>query len=235
MATSGVTTNQIAASTVVESALRKLGALAIDQTPETSQYTTAYIALNAMLGEFRTVGYPLWARTTYTFIPTLATESYSIGTGQTLNTPYPVHILQAYRTDNSTTQVPLEVVPDYNYNLFPAGSSGNPIQLTYRPGINIGTIKLWPTPDASSVANSTITIVYQRPMEYISADANTFDIPEEWVSAIIYGLAVRLAPEYSVPLPDRQQLMKEADKYLQLAIDNGNEDASLFFQPERRA
>lgn len=234
MATSGVTTNQLTRNQYIEAALRKLNVIAEGQTPSTESYTNGTFAFNALIGEFRTLGMPLWARTTHSFSPVASTVAYNIGSGQTLNTPYPVKMLQAYRQDSGqTTKTPVELISDYNFNMLPSSSGGMPIQLTYQPKVNLGVIKLWPTPDATA-ATSTITLIYFRPIEYVSASTDTIDFPEEWTNAVIYNLAARLAPEWGVPLPDRRELSKEADKYLERALENSNEDASFFFQPERR-
>lgn len=235
MATSGVTTNQLTRNQFIEAALRKLGVVALDQTPSSTEYTNGTLALNALIGEFRTKGLQIWQRTTYTMSLTNGTSSYLIGSGQTLNTPYPLHLLQVVRADaNQGTRIPVDVIADYNFNLLPTNSSGVPIQVTYQPRVNVGTVKVWPTPDSYAETNVTLTLTYLRPIEYFSASTDTADFPEEWVSAIIYNLAVRMAPEYGIPLPDRQLLIKEAEMYLKTAEDNSFEDASFFLQPERR-
>lgn len=235
MSTSGITENQLTRNQFIEAALRKLNVIADGQTPSSDNYSNSTIAFNALIGEFRVLGMPLWARKSYTFTPVASTSSYTIGTGQTLNTPYPIHMLQAYRLDNSGgTKIPMEIQSDFNFNLYPTGSSGAPIQLTYQPKVNVGVIQLWPTPDATATANSTITIVYTRPTEYVSTSTDTLDVPEEWYNAIIYNLAVRLAPEWGIPLPDRQMLAREAKDILDRAVESGYEDASLFFQPFKR-
>jgi hypothetical protein len=232
MATSGVTTNQLTRNQFIEAALRTLGVLALDQTVATTEYTNALVKLNALIGEFRTLGLKVWQRTTATLPLTDGTASYNIGTGQTLNTPYPLHLLQAIRVDaNASTRIDMEIISDYNYNLLPTTTSGVPIQVTYQPKMNLGVLKVWPTPDSYSASNVTIQLTYLRPIEYFSASTDTADFPEEWVSALIYGLAVRMAPEYGVPLNDRSLLIKEAEKYLEIAADNSFEDASLFLQP----
>jgi hypothetical protein len=234
MATSGITTNQLTRNQFIEAALRTLGVLAIDQTPSTTEYTNALVKLNALIGELRVRGLLVWQRTSYTMALT-ATNTFNIGTGQTLNTPYPIHMLQAMRLDaNTSTRIQMEIIADANYNLLPSSSSGVPLQITYQPKMNMGVIKVWPTPDTYSVSNVTILLTYLRPLEYFSASTDTADFPEEWVSPIIYGLAVRLAPEYGVPLEDRQLLLKEYNMYLENAENNAFEDASIFFQPKAR-
>jgi len=235
MSTSGVTTNQLTQYQFIDAALRTLGVLALDQTPETTQYANALIKLNGLVGELRVKGLQIFQRTTYTMTLTNGISSYNIGTGLTLNTPYPLHLLQAIRLDaNSSTRVDMDIIANSNFNRLPSNSSGVPIQITYQPKMNMGVVQLWPTPDNYSATNVTIQLTYLRPLEYFSSSTDTADFPEEWVSAIIYNLAVRLAPEYGIPLQDRSLLIKEAETYLKTAEDNSFEDGSIFFQPEVR-
>jgi hypothetical protein len=235
MSTSGVTTNQLTQYQFIDAALRTLGVLALDQTPETTQYANALIKLNGLVGELRVKGLQIFQRTTYTMSLVNGTSSYTIGTGQTLNTPYPIHLLQAIRLDaNASTRIDMDIIANSNFNRLPSNSSGVPIQINYQPKMNMGVVQLWPTPDSYSATNVTIQLTYLRPLEYFSASTDTADFPEEWVSAIIYNLAVRLAPEYGIPLQDRNLLIKEAETYLKTAEDNSFEDGSIFFQPEVR-
>ena len=229
MATSSIYSYQLTRNQIIESALRKLGVLAEGQTPSTQNYSDGAMALNTVVAQLKAIGMPLWARSEYTFTPT--TNSYTIGTGMTLNTPFPVKMLQAFRTDNGA-KIPLEIVAREDFNILPTSSNGSPIKINYQSFVNYGTISLWPTPTSTNTA--TITLVYQRPYQYFTTSTETMDFPEEWYNAIIYHLAVRLAPEWGVPLPDRQMLMQEAKMYTEDAAMVGQEDGSFFVMPERR-
>jgi hypothetical protein len=233
MATSGVATIQYTRDQLIQMALRKLSVLAKGQVPDTEDYTNSTQAFNLLIAEFRALGMPLWARNSYTITPVASTSSYTIGTGQTLNTPYPLKLHQAVYTPSGGTNYNIDIIADYNFNLLPTNSSGKPIQMTYQPKNNLGVIKVWPTP-TSAETSDTITIVYQRPFEYMTATGDTLDMPEEWYTPIVYGLATRLAPEWGIGLPDRQTLAKEAEMYLQRVLDMGFEDATLTFQPDTR-
>jgi hypothetical protein len=229
MAASGIYAYQLTRNQLIESALRKLGVLAEGQTPSTQNYADGMMALNTVISQLRAVGMPLWARSEYTFTPT--TNTYTIGTGMTLSTPFPVKLLQAFRTDTGA-KIPLEIVAREDFNILPTSSNGSPIKINYQPFVNYGTISLWPTPASTNTA--TVTLVYQRPYQYFTTSTETMDFPEEWYTAIIYHLAVRLAPEWGVPLPDRQMLMQEAKMYTEDAAMVGQEDGSFFVMPERR-
>ena len=231
MTTSGVTSVQLTRNDIIAAAMRKLGVLAQGQTPSTEDYTNGAQALNAVIWTFRSLGLPLWKRTTYSWTPT--TQSYTIGSGQTLNTAYPLKLLQAYRMDSSnTTKIPMEIESDYNYNMLPVSSGGTPIKITYQPKNNYGILQLWPVPDSTNT--SVVYIIYQAPFEYFNASTDTTDFPEEWYDPLIYALAVRLAPEWGIPILDRQALKREADEYLNGILGMGSEDASLYFNPTRR-
>lgn len=225
---------QLGRDDIIKSALRKLSVLAQGQTPTIEDVTNASIALNMLVAEYRTVGMPLWARKTYSFNPIANQQNYSIGIGQPFNTAYPLHVLQAYRQDSgNSTRINMDVIPNFNLNLYPTNSGGTPIQISYQPMINYGVISVWPIPDTFATS-STISIIYTAPFDYFDSSVDTMDFPEEWYKALVWGLAVDLAPEWGIPLEDRQQLGKEAKQHLDNAKDYGYEDGSLFVQPERR-
>jgi len=76
--------------------------------------------------------------------------------------------------------------------------------------------------------------VYTSPLEYFDASTDTMDLPEEWYDAIVYDVAVKLAPRWGISLEDRKLLRAEAHEYLQSALDFGFEDGSLYILPDGR-
>lgn len=235
MSTSGYTLFEMTRDQIIAAAMRKIGALAKGQSPDTEDLSNGTQALNTVLAKLQTIGMPLWARNEYTFTPTTS-PTYLIGVGQTLNTPFPLKVHQALLVDTiSGSNIEMEIRTIYEYNTIAStGSTGQPIQFFYQPLINFGKITLWPTPDATSIVNKQIKIVYQRPFEDFVAAGNTPDFPQEWHQAIIYQLASTLAPEYGVPLQDRQMLLQEAKMYTQECLEFGNDESSLFFSPMER-
>jgi len=229
MTTSSSYTNQLTRDQILTAALRKLGVVAEGQTPSASNLADGQIALNAAIGQLRALGMPLWARSEYTFTP--VTNVYTIGTGMTLNTVFPVRLLQAFRTETNA-KIPMELVARQDYNILPTTAGGSPLKINYQPFINYGTLSIWPTPSSTNTA--TVTLVYQRPFQYFTAGSETADFPEEWLLPLIYTTAVLLAPEWGVPLPDRTALKSEAKDYIETATMTGAEDASFFISPERR-
>lgn len=229
MTTSSSYTNQLTRDQLLTAALRKLGVIAEGQTPSAANLADGQIAINAAIGQLRGLGMPLWARSEYTFTPT--TNSYTIGTGQTLDTVFPVRMLQAFRTE-SNARIPMELMARQDYNILPTTIGNMPLKVNYQPYINYGVVSLWPTPATTNTA--TVTLVYQRPFQYFTTGTETADFPEEWLLALIYTTAVLLAPEWGIPLADRTALKSEAKDYIETATMSGQEDASFFVQPERR-
>lgn len=230
MSTSGIATWSLQGNAIINSALRKLAVLSGGNTPQAFETTNAAEALNAMIKGFQTDGMPVWAIKKYTFTATSGASQFLIGTGQALNTPMPLKVVQAYRSQTNSVNVPMNIYTNYNYNLLPLStSSGVPINLYYQPKETYGEINLWPIPSDSS---TTVTIIYQRPYEDMVNSTDDVDFPSYWTEAIIYGLAWRLSPEYGIPLQDRSTLMKEAEFFHEKAMSFGSEEGSLYLQPD---
>jgi len=229
MSTSGVTTWSLQRDAVINSALRKISVLSGGSSAAAYEITNATEALNAMLKAFQADGMPLWAIKKYTFTTTTTVAAVNIGDGQTLNTPAPLKVLQAYRNQGSSVNVPMNVYTNYDYNILPlSNTSGVPVNLYYQPLSTYGQINLWPIPSDST---TTITLIYQRPFEDMVDPTDDFDFPSYWTEAIIYGLAWRLCGEYGVPVQDRQVLAKEAEMFHTKALEFGQEEGSIYFMP----
>lgn len=239
MATSGDTSWNVNRDQVIRGALRKVGASAPGLPLTTDDYTDCGEALNNLVMSLQVEGMPLWAMKEYTFNLTQGVNSYNIGLGQTLNTPAPLKIVQAYTRDlNSLTDIPMNIYTHYDFNLLanktPQTPQGYPIHLWYEPNNQnqMGTMHIWPSPDAYSQTSRTITIVYQAPFEVFDASTDTPDFPQYWIQALIWLLAAQVAPEYGVPISDRSQLVQMAMIEKERALSFGTEEGSLFLQPD---
>jgi hypothetical protein len=229
MTTSNIYSVQYTLSDLVAATLRKLGVLAQDQAPSTKNTADTLMALNMVIALFKSYGMPLWARSSYTFTPITNTGSYLMGIGQTLNVPAPVKVLQVVRNQGNSN-IDLAIVSDDTFNQLPT-STGVPVQASYQPLIDSGTLRLWPTP---STTDFTITITYQRPFQFLSSSTDTVDFPEEWYLPLVYKTATILAPEWGVPLADRQMLSAQAKDFIDEVLGMGGEDSSMFIQPSRQ-
>lgn len=233
MTTSGQTIIEMNKDSICSAALRKIGAIALGQTPSTTELTNATEALNNLVAEFQTMGMPLWARKDSAVTMVASQTSYTIGIGQSVNIPFPLKVLQAWTVPTAGGAIQ-ELWPNSidTFNRLPSSNaSGTPTQYNYQPSINYGVLRIWPQPDTTTVANRVLHISYMSPFEGFVSASDTPFFPREWNNALIYGLTDLLAPEYGVPLNDRGMFKKEAKDHLETALDFGMENASLTFAP----
>lgn len=221
------TTFNMSSDQIVTAALRKLAVLGDGQSPSATQLSNGTQALNAMIKGFIAKGMPLWA---------VAEKSLSLTNSRTitLTTDAPLKVTQAILVDTTSgNTTPMNPKSHYDYNLLNGNAAtGWPINYWYEPLNQTGVLHLWPTPDAYSIANCQVKIVYQRPFADMVAGTDTLDFPQYWLEAVIYGLAYRLAPEYGIPLQDRQTYAQDAAAFLNEALSFGTEDGSFFIEPD---
>jgi hypothetical protein len=234
MTTSASTNFELNRDQIIKGALRILGVLAQGETPTTDQVNEAAEALNLLVKAWMADGMPLWAIRKLDF-PLTATATYTIGVGMTINTPKPLRIIQVFNRNINGIDIPMRIITkDEYWRLGNKSSTGNPIQLMYDPGIHSGTIYLFPVPDTTSIANNHIHIIYQRLYEDFDSSVDTPDFPQEWLDALKFGLASRLAPEYGVPATERNLINQDMMRIKQEALNFGTEEGSLFLSVDNR-
>lgn len=234
MTTSGSTLFNLTRNQFIESSLRKISVLAEGQSANSTQLSTGMEALNLACSILQTSGMPLWARKEYQFPLVASTASYTIGVGQTIDTPFPLKIHQAIiRNTETFSDIEMEIPAIYDYyRMSPGMSSGVPIKLYYQPQVNFGTIIVWPTPDTNTATDYEVRLVYTRPLDDFTAAGETMDLPKEWHAALIYQTAVLLSSEYGLPLADRNALRSEAKMFLEKAEEFGMDNSSVYFVPD---
>lgn len=227
MATSGNTSYESNRDNLVKAALRKIGKLSEGEAPSTEDYTNCTQALNNVVLRFATLGMPLWKRIELPVTIVAGTVNYTISNA--------LKVAQVVLRDTTGgTQYELINKSRYDYNRLPNNSTGIPVHWTYNPNLENGTLTIWPTPDSGAAASKSLIVVYQKEFDGFVNSTDTPDFPAYWTDAIIYELAANVAPEYGVPLQDRQVLKAEAKEYLSQAQGYGDEDTSLFLQPDNR-
>lgn len=74
-------------------------------------------------------------------------------------------------------------------------TTGKANQYYYAPKVNDAWMYLWPTADD---VGDCIRFSYSRRIQDFDASTDTPDLPQEWLEAIVYNLAVRLAPGFGI-------------------------------------
>lgn len=214
------------------------------QVPTTAQYNRAIQALNFMLTAWQADGLQLWARKTTSFALTTGTINYEIGSGATINVNRPLKIYNAWRHESTNdTDTPIQIVSEKEYNEYNnKEQTGTPISLYYNPRYESnsvqegatakGLISIYQPVDATGASLYSIFINYQRPFNDFTATTDTLDFPQEWNEAIKYGLAVRLAPIYGVPMMEYDRLKAMAKEIKDEVLGFDTEWQSLRIQPK---
>ena len=115
-------------------------------------------------------------------------------------------------------------------NLPNKNTSGTPVQFYYDPKIDFGTMFIWPAPTST---DDLMRFTYYRPLEVFADSEDAPDFPNEWIEALVYNLAVRLAPRFGTSLAEIQDVTAIAVALHQNALDWDQDDASVFFQYSR--
>lgn len=142
----------------------------------------------------------------------------------------PLRVTNARRRDESAEQdVPIIMFSRQEYMDTPNKTTESLItQVYYDPQLSDGRLYVWPT---ASDIDSTLRFTFHKPLADIDAVGDTSDFPQEWLDALTYGLAVRLCPQYGVPMESRMWLKGEADSMLNDMMAWDDEPESVYLQP----
>lgn len=183
------------AQTIITGAFNKTGILRKGEVPDAVDSADALDVLNDILGSWSNESLLLPATVTET-ISISPASSYSIGTGQTLNTERPMWIKTATIASGGLDYV-MEILneEDFQTRIVQKTISTNiPQFLTYNNAFPTGTIKLWPVLTTAT----TITLQSEKQLTSFAALTTTFTMPPGWSLALKSNLAVSLFTEYSI-------------------------------------
>ena len=215
---------------VATAALKKLGVIVQGDSATGADLTGAIFALNVMAGHFFTLGMPFYRECQHTISTLVAgTNSYEVSPDTTTPLGGVWGVYQAFLRDKNTKiDIPLRVVSREEYNAMTNKTQqGTPVMVTMSPDGRYCYLYL--TPDANIATNKQIVLYGYKQEDAVSAGDDELIFPREWGDALIYGLAVRLAPEYGTPLDFLSNLQVQAESHLRDAINWNPEPASIYF------
>ena len=238
MATSGLYTFTLTRDLVIANALQEIGQLGVGDVASADDTAICTQQLNIMLKHWAVKGLPLWAVSTISF-PTIASQVvYTLGpTGNVPLAYRPLRVTEAWTRDVSGNDIQLLPLARQDYDMLGQKSQNvqTPVNYMFMPTIGSGvsqsnsTLSLYPPAFDNTI---TIFLNVQRPLQDIVNSADEFDVPSEWFTAIVLGLAAGVARKYRVDTQDAMLLKAEAKEALQECLDFNQEEASVYFQPD---
>ena len=203
------------ARNIITRSLQKIGALVKSEAPSADEAQDGLFALNAMIGAWSNESLLVYARVLESFLLTGSQEEYTIGVGGNINTSRPIRIVDAYVRSGSI-DYPMVIITDEAYDdITYKKLTGIPEFLQYTNEFPIAKIRIYTAPSAAY----TLFLLSEKELTQFSSLDQTISLPPGFEEAIVYNLAIRLAPDYNeTPPPSVVQIAKESLGSCKLAV-----------------
>lgn len=209
------------ASDLINAALRLLagGTFAAGETPSASETADGLSALNALLETWSNEQLTVYQVTNFQQALVANTQSYTMGTGGTFNTARPVKI-----------QTPGIIIGGIRHDmdmLSPAEWAGLPEKgltgVLPRAVYNdnafpLLTLNFTPVPSGTPVFDAYLWVALPQ----FASAGTTYVLPPAYFRALKYQLAIDLAPEYGVGVPDDVRAIAASSKQDIILLNTSN-------------
>lgn len=188
------------AQTIIDRAMRLIGALESGESPTADETADALIALNQMIDSWRNDRLIAYKLTNHTLTLVNGDNTYTIGSGGDINTTRPVKIDSAFVTEGGI-DYPVEIIGKSAFDAISdkTTQSNLPSRLYYDPAYPTANIKLYPTPSTANV----LTVSVWEPIGTFATAATSISLPPGYERALTYNLACEIAPEFQQPVPPK--------------------------------
>lgn len=203
---------------IITKAFQKIGVLAEGETPNANQQSDGLDTLNLLIDSWAGDTLLTVAEIEENFPLVVGTPAYTIGTGQTFNTTKPFSITKAFVRDSNGYDRQLGIITRGIYQSYiDKDATGTPQTLFYDPGASqqanqAGTLKVYPAPNAAD----TLYITSEKPFTEFSTVSDTVTFYPAYKRALIYNLAIELAPDYGVSAsPEVIKIAKDSKELIE--------------------
>ncbi len=144
----------------------------------------------------------------------------------------PLRIIEARWRDADGNDTPLTVGNRDDYiSIADKTTVSTPNIVYYDPQLTTGVLYVWPKPET---VDGLIVLSAVYPIQDMDAATDDFEVPVQWLEAVIYNLAVRLAPQW--PEQVSIQYFRELKEQAYLSLENAkmeDREVSYTFVPDR--
>jgi hypothetical protein len=184
------------AQTLIDRALRLIGAVESGESPTAQESADGLVALNAMLGSWQTERLIVFAYLDSYVSLTPGDSSYTLGPSANIPlTPRPSKLENCFIRANGV-DYPVQLVDQKRWFAIAdkTAQSDVPDMGYYEPAIPTGTLLLYPVP---TVAHQ-LHVVTWTPVPEFATLATAVALPAGYERALAYNLALDVAPEYQL-------------------------------------
>lgn len=224
-----------ASNTVVETtttAAAALGASTIAVTTATGMAVSDNIGIVLDNNTIQWTTISAIASLTITLAATLTSAAASGNRVYTYTTAVgrPLDITQVrLRNDSDSDRVLTPLAREDYFAIYNKTTEGVPSVCYYDSQLNSAFLYVWPVPDS---VDMRIKYTYTRTLDDMDSATDNPDFPQEWLLAIVFNLAVLLAPAYGKEPKVQQGLGQMASYALQTARSFDIDAGSVFFRPD---
>lgn len=186
------------AQSVIDRALRLIGAIASGASPTTAESNDGLTALNAMISSWQTEKLFVYAFVDTAFTMSVGDASYTVGpAGNFALTPRPSKIEQCFVRD-ADIDYHVELIDKARWYGIPdkTTTSDIPQYAYYEPSLTTGTLLVYPVPTAIN----GLHIVTWTVISSLASLATSIAMPPGYERALEFNLAIEwAAPEFGHP------------------------------------
>lgn len=211
----------ILVSAIITNAMRKLGAIANNETPTAAELADGLVAFNDVLETLSTEGLSVWETAVETFNLVIAQASYTIGPAGNFNTTRPVAITHAICTLTGV-DFPVDIDPYEVYLDIPVKTiGGGPVsRMSYVNDYPLGKIYVFPVPSVAM----TISLDTQTALTAAASVSTSVTYPPGYARMLQYQLMAEIAPDFGKELTPTQMALMTSTK---AAIKRANRSLPL--------
>lgn len=187
---------------LISAALRKIGAIAPGENMSAQEAMDALGELNRMLSSWSTESLIIFAKIREEFALTPDVSKYTMGPGADFSTIRPIQIVAAgFRLGSNPPglEIPVKVIQTANEWAEVCNkdfSAGFPLYLMVEGTYPVQTLDVYPKPASAGL----LSVYSERALESLGDLDSDVILPAGYEQAIVYGLAIQLAPEYGRPV-----------------------------------
>ena len=202
------------ATQIITDALKKLGVWEKGETIDADEGADGLRSLNFLIDSWANDNLMLYQQVQRTKALTSSDGQYTIGSGGDIDTTRPVRIVSAYCRDANNGDYTIKIINASQWARITLKTTAGsyPDYLYYRPNYPLGEINLYPEPGSGL----TLYLECWDQITQFATGATSASLPPGYERALIYNLALEIAPEYGVNVsPEVAKLAAESREFIQ--------------------